>query len=205
MDVMKSFMRGYTCWFAVVGFVLVMTSNLDADEQADHDALRKIKAVYEEAVKSDDLSRLLPHLSENLTAVTPTGEEVKGGQELQAYFKRIWDLIGKGGAYQVKVNVTNTDLYGDIAVSYGTTEEFVKSDAGKEYRFPMLWTAVAKREDNGWKAVRMHGSIDPLGNVFVKTQLNAIKWMYGVGGLIAGLVIGFLLSFLRRARTASLT
>jgi ketosteroid isomerase-like protein len=201
MDAMKASIRGCTGWFAVVGVVFVLASRLGADEQADHEALRKIKAIYEEAVKSDDLNKLLPHLGGNMTAVTPTGEEVKGPQELQAYFKRIWELIGKGGAYQVKVNVTNTDLYGDIAVSYGTTDEFVKTDAGKEYRFPMLWTAIAKREDNAWKAVRMHGSIDPLTNVFVKTQLQAIRWMYGLSGLFAGLVLGFLLSFLRRARS----
>jgi len=197
---MKLIARGYQWCFGMFGALLASATVLYAAEEADHEALRKIKAIYEEAVKSDDLSKLFPHLGGNLTAVTPTGEEVKGAQELQAYFKRIWDLIGKGGAYQVKVNVTNTDLFGDIALSYGTTEEFVKTAEGREYKFPMLWTAVARRDNGEWKAIRMHGSIDPLGNVFVATRLNAIKWIYGGGGLLVGLVAGFLLLRLRRRR-----
>jgi ketosteroid isomerase-like protein len=194
-------MKGYRWWVGVVGFVIARATVGYAAEEADHEALRKIKADYEESVKSDDLSKLIPHLGGNMTAVTPTGEEVKGAQQLQSYFKSIWDLIGKGGTYQVKVNVTNTDLYGDIAVSYGTTDEFVKTAEGREYKFPMLWTAVARREDGGWKAIRMHGSMNPLSNVFVTTQLNATKWIYGGGGVLVGLIVGFLLSMLRRART----
>lgn len=187
--------------FAALAILLLNALPLHADEQADREALAKIRAVYEDAVKSDGLSKLLPHMGANLTAVTPTGEEVKGSQELQAYFKKIWGMIGKGGSYQVKVNVTNTDLYGDIAVSHGSTDEFVKTAEGKEYKFPMLWTAVLRREEGGWKAIRMHGSMDPLTNVFVATQLSATKWIYGGGGLVVGIVAGFLLSRFRRSRS----
>jgi ketosteroid isomerase-like protein len=198
---MKIYTRAHRLCFGLIGLLLSSPLALYADEQADREALAKIRGIYEEVVKSDDLSKLLPHLSGNFTAVAPTAVEVKGTQELQSYFKGIWDLIGKGGAYQVKVNATNTEFYGDIAVSYGTTDEFVKTAEGKEYKFPMLWTAVSRREDGGWKAIRMHGSIDPLTNVFVKTQLNATKWIYGGGGVAVGLVAGLFLAMLRRARS----
>lgn len=171
-----------------------------AAEEADRAALRKIRGLYEEVVKTDDLTRLMPYLAPNVTAVTPTGEEVKGPQELQAYFKRIWDMIGKGGSYEVKVNLGATDLYGDIAVSHGTTNEFVRADNGSEYRFPMLWTAVSRKDSGEWKVIRMHGSIDPLTNVFVTTQLKAVKWLYGLGGLVVGLLAGVGFHFLRRRR-----
>ncbi|HWP57521.1 MAG TPA: nuclear transport factor 2 family protein [Candidatus Acidoferrales bacterium] len=197
---MRAVVREHYRGFAIAAVVLASAMAAQASEEADHEALRKIKATYEEVVRSEDLSRLFPHLGANLTAVTPTGDEVKGAQELQAYFKKIWELIGKGGTYQVKVNVTNTELYGDLALSYGTTDEFIKTAEGREYRFPMLWTAVARKENGDWKAIRMHGSINPLNNVFVNTWLNTTKWVYGGGGLVAGLVAGFLLSLLRRRR-----
>lgn len=196
---MKRYMRAYRLCFAVVGCLFLAPSALGANEQADREALAKLRAIYEEAVKSDDLSKLFPHLAGNFTAVAPTGVAVKGPQELQSYFKSIWDLIGRGGAYQVKVNATNTEFFGDIALSYGTTDEFVKTAEGKEYKFPMLWTAVSRREEGGWKAIRLHGSMDPLSNVFVKTQLQATKWIYGGGGVVVGLVVGFLLAMLRRS------
>lgn len=198
---MKMHRRMQGWCFGVVGVFLLAPWTLYADEQADREALAKLRAIYEEVVKSDDLSKLFPHLGGNFTAVAPTGVQVKGTQELQSYFKGIWDLIGKGGVYQVKVNATQTDFYGDIAVSYGTTDEYVKTAEGKEYKFPMLWTAVSRREDGGWKAIRLHGSMDPLGNVFVKTQLDATKWIYGGGGVIVGLVAALLLHLIRRARS----
>jgi hypothetical protein len=91
-------------------------------------------------------------------------------------------------------------LYGDIAVSHGTTDESIRTAAGKVYHFPMLWTAVSRKENDAWKVIRMHGSIDPLTNVFVMTQLNATKWIYGLGGLLLGLLVGILTRFVPRRR-----
>ena len=86
---MKLTTRARLFCLGALGFLPSMAMPLHADEQADREALTKIRALYEEAVKSDDVSKLLPHMGANLTAVTPTAEEVKGGQELQAYFKKI--------------------------------------------------------------------------------------------------------------------
>ncbi len=148
--------------------------------------LRAIKALYEEVVQSDNLTRLLPYLPDKLTAVTPTGETLKNPQELQAYFHKIWEMIGKAGTYQVKVDVEHTELYGDLALSYGTADELIRTAAGKEWRFPMLWTAVLRKDGEQWQMVRMHGSLDPLTNVFVTTQLRLTRWLYGGGGIVVG-------------------
>jgi ketosteroid isomerase-like protein len=190
-----------TFFLALGGIFLLGPAPSRADEEADRAELRKLRALYEEVVKSDDLTKLMPYLPPSLTAVTPTGEQVKGPNELQEYFKKIWGMIGRGGTYQVKVNLGSTDLYNDIAVSYGTTDEFIKTAEGTEYQFPMLWTAVSRKENGAWKVIRMHGSIDPLTNVFVTTQLNTLKWVYGVGGLIVGLILGILTRFIRFRRS----
>jgi ketosteroid isomerase-like protein len=186
---------------ALAGVFLLRPAPSRADEEADRAELRKLRALYEEVVKSDDLTKLMPYLPPRFTAVTPTGEQVKGPNELQEYFKKIWGMIGRGGTYQVKVNLGSTDLYNDIAVSYGTTDEFIKTAEGTEYQFPMLWTAVSRKQNGAWKVIRMHGSIDPLTNVFVTTQLNALKWIYGVGGLTVGLIVGILTRFIRFRRS----
>lgn len=47
----------------------------------------------------------------------------------------------------------------------------------------------------------MHGSIDPLTNVFVMAQLRLTQWLYGAGGVVVGLGVGLLLRGLRRRRT----
>jgi hypothetical protein len=64
----------------------------------------------------------------------------------------------------------------------------------------MLWTAVSRKVEGDWNVIRMHGSIDPITNVFVMTELKAAKWIYGLGGLILGLALGVLSRFIRRRR-----
>lgn len=195
------------CFFAMVtGCALLIPEISHADEQEDRAALSKIRGLYEEVVKTDDLSKLMPYLADNMTAVTPTGEEVKSPQELQAYFKKVWEMIGKGGTYEVKANLGRTDFYGDIAVSSGTTDEFIRSSAGNDFKQLGFWTAVTRKTDGQWKVIRMHGSMDPLTNSFVTTfraaELKITKMIYGLGGLGVGLLVGFGFYFIRRRQTA---
>jgi ketosteroid isomerase-like protein len=199
---MRRFLPGVFCLMMTV---MLQPARLGhADEEADRAALRKIRGLYEEVVKTDDLTKLMPYLAEDLTAVTPTGEEIKSPQELQAYFKKVWGMIGKGGTYEVKANLGRTDFYGDIAVSSGTTDEFIRSAAGNEFKQLGFWTAVTRKIDGQWKVIRMHGSMDPLTNSFVTTfhaaELKITKWVYGLGGLIVGLLLGTLTRFIRFQR-----
>ncbi len=192
-------------YFWTLAIILTTPVITLADEEAERAALRRIRETYEQVVQSNDLSKLMPYLAKDFTAVTPTAEQVKNPAELQGYFKRVWELIGKGGIYNVKVNVDQTDLYGDIAVSRGTTEEFIRSSIGNEFKERGFWTAVSQKQDGEWKVIRMHGSINPLTNSFVThfraVELRTTKWVYGLGGLILGLAVGFLTRFIRRSRS----
>ena len=82
-----------------------------------------------------------------------------------------------------------TDLFGDVAVSRGTTEEVVRLANGKELDFSAFWTAVCHKEDGTWKVFRMQATLNPVDNVFVTLQLKKAKLIYGIGGLIAGALL----------------
>src|SRR5215472_6671728 len=113
---MKLLLAAITCVI-----LCAVGSPVRADEESDRAALRMIRTNYMEAVNSGDPSKMAPFLSKEVTGVMVTGEEVKGLDGLVAYWKKIQDLIGTGGSYHVAVNVDKTDLYGDIAVSRGST------------------------------------------------------------------------------------
>jgi ketosteroid isomerase-like protein len=169
----------FCCWNTVA----------HADEDADRTALRMIRTNYVEAVNSGDLSKIKNDLSTNVTGVMVTGKAVEGYDELVSYWKGIQDLIGTGGTYHVAVNVDKTDLFGDVAVSRGTTEEAVRLASGKELDFSAFWTAVCHKEDGTWKVVRMQATLNPIDNVFVTLQLKKAKLIYGIGGFIAGALL----------------
>ena len=169
----------------------------DADEPA-HAALRQIKAAYEEAIRSDDLSKMAPYVAPNATGVMLTAEEVKGIDGLKAYWGKIKDLMGPGGRYEVTVNPNRSDLFGDTALAHGSTEDIVRIGSGKVYRFSSLWTAVCRKENGQWKVIRMQGTMDPLTNPFVNMRVQFNRIAFGTGGLVLGLLLAMILKRLRK-------
>ena len=167
-----------------------------ADEDADRAALRMIRTNYEMAVNSGDLSKIENDLSTNVTGVMVTGKAVEGYDGLVAYWKDIQTLIGTGGTYHVIVNVDKTDLFGDVAVSRGTTDEAVRLSNGKELDFSAFWTAVCHKEGGTWKVFRMEATLNPVDNVFVSLQLKRAKLIYGIVGFIAGAFLALAMRFL---------
>jgi hypothetical protein len=160
-----------------------------ADEEADHEALRKLRAVYEQAVREDRLDLLAPHLDPEFTGVMLTGELVVGLDGMKAYWKKIKDLMGPGGRYTVTLEPDLSTLLGDVALAKGTTSDVVVTDRG-EYRFKAHWTAVCRRVGGEWKILRVQGSMDPVGNPFVKKFLSTSAVWSGGGGAGVGLALG---------------
>ena len=178
--------------------LLFASTDIRADEEADHAELRKIKAAYEEAVNKADPTKIAPYLSENVTGVMITGEEVKGFAGLEAYWKKIQQLMGPGGTYHVKVNADSTEFHGDVSISRGNTEDVVKLASGTEFRFTSFWTAVCRKENGAWKVVRMQATMDPVDNVFVKARVQTTKIAYGAIGVVSALLVVFFARVLRR-------
>jgi ketosteroid isomerase-like protein len=160
-----------------------------ADDDADRAALKMIRTNYEAGVNSGDLSKIKADLSRDVTGVMVTGKSVEGYDGLVAYWKEVQALIGTGGTYHVTVNVDKTDMFGDVSVSRGTTDETVRLPNGKELDFSAFWTAVCHKEDGTWKVLRMEATLNPIDNVFVSLQLARARLIYGIGGLVCGIIL----------------
>jgi ketosteroid isomerase-like protein len=178
--------------------VFVLTAPARADDESDRAGLRLILTNYMEAVNSGAPAKIAPFLSKEVTGVMVTGEEVKGFEGLEAYWKKIQNLIGPGGNYHVTVNVDKTDLFGDIAVSRGNTEDVVRLATGKELRFDSRWTSVCHKENGSWKVVRMQAAMDPVDNVFISLRLQKTRLAAGAVGLLAGIILTAVAGFLRK-------
>ena len=187
-------------YVATVAVLCCLNSTVYADEEADRAALRLILTNYMDAVNSGQVSKLAPFLSKEVTVVMVTGEEVKGLEGLEAYWKKIQDLIGPGGSYHVTVNVDKTDFYGEAAISRGNTEDVVRLGNGKELPFSSRWTSVCRKEDGAWRVIRMQAAMNPVDNVFISLKGQRDKLAFGIGGVVAGVIINFAIQFLRRGR-----
>jgi SnoaL-like protein len=186
------------CLLALAG----SSGSAAADEAADHEALRKMRRVYEQAVAEDRIDLLSPYLDKEFSGVMLTGELVVGPEGMKAYWKKIKDLMGPAGRYTVTLEPDLSMLFGDVALAKGTTSDVVLTDRG-EYRFKAHWTAVCRRVEGEWKILRVQGSMDPVGNPFVKKLVTtSAAWSGGGGGglgLAVGLVAGILIGRRRKA------
>ena len=172
-----------------------------ADDQADHEALRKLVDIYEQTIAEAKPDLIKPHLADDFTGVMVTAEEVDSFQSLDAYWKTIQDLLGEGGTYRVTVNIPQPSvIVGDLAYAHGTTEDVATTSAGTEYRFEGRWTAVCRKIDGDWKIVRIHGSMDPIANAFVAAAVKGASYTAaGIAGVL-GLAVGIGLTLLVRRR-----
>jgi ketosteroid isomerase-like protein len=188
------FIRHRFFWRSLFVFAIlfVFSSALWADEEADRSALRKISATYEDALNSNDLAKLKPLLADGFTGVMISGDEIKSFEDLQAFWKKIWDLVGAGGSYHVTVVTDQTDFFGDVAVSRGYSEEVFHTAAGKEFAFRPRWTAITRRQNGEWKIYRVEGTVNPMDNAVVTEIVRRARITVGVSGVVAGLVLGFL-------------
>lgn len=181
----------------IVAMLCFLSSIVRADQDADRAALRMIRTNYEDAANFGDLSKIKSDLSDQVTGVMVTGQPVAGYDGLVSYWKGIKDLIGPGGNYHVTVNTDKTDLFGDVAVSRGTTDESVRLGNGKDLNFSSYWTAVCHKENGKWRVFRMQATLNPVQNVFVSLQMNKVKMTYGLGGFVIGAFLVLLIQLLK--------
>jgi uncharacterized protein (TIGR02246 family) len=174
-----------------------MSPSQQSDE-ADHNALRKIGATYEDALNSRDPDKIKPLLADGFTGVVVSGDEVRTFEDLQAFLKRVWDQTGEGGRHHVKVVADHTDLFGDLAVARGHIEESFHTSAGQDFAFQARWTVVARRQDGEWKIFRVHAGLNPMDNVIITEIVRRTKVFYGLAALGVGVVLGFTLRSLWR-------
>jgi ketosteroid isomerase-like protein len=171
--------------------------------EADHEALRQLKAGYERAIREDRIDTLRAHLHADFHGVMVTGRPVDSFDDLQAYWRDIKALIGEGGSYVTTLNPELSDVIGDVALARGTTDDVVVTSDGQEFRFKSLWTAALQKQDGQWKIRRVQGSMDPVDNPFVREFIRRAVVRTTVAGVVAGIALGFLMAYFwtrRRAR-----
>jgi ketosteroid isomerase-like protein len=180
---------------------------VDDAAEADHEALRRLKAVFEKAASENKLDLLRPYVNDDFSAVTYTDREFTDFDAFKARWQKTRDEIVGDGSYKVTLLPERSEIYGDFAIARGDSENVLVNQAGKEFHFTSHWTAVCRKVDGQWKIVRAHSSLDPFGNPMlidgVKSKVLQTAGIAGFGGLIVGSLAAYLLTRRRAGRVAS--
>ena len=171
--------------------VLILAVPAIAADGSDEDkqALRAMARLFEQAVGQRDLTKFQAVLAPEFRGTLVT-DEVVNRDSIAGFWNWVWGLIGQKGKWEVKIEPDDTMFFGDIAVARGVANDHIVTESGRDYRFQWHWTLVLQKRDGQWKGLAGHGSMDPLGNPFIRVEQRWMKALFGGGGVLVGLVAG---------------
>jgi ketosteroid isomerase-like protein len=179
-----------------------------AADEAEHAALRQFKALFEKAVNENNLELMKPHLHQPFSVVTYTDREFTDFEAFKARWQKTREeLLGSGGQYRLTLDPDRSEIFGDIAVAHGNSDNVMVTAAGDEHRFPSHWTVVFHKVDGQWKILRAHNSLNPFDNPMLKAGVRKLVIRYAAGALVVGAILGSAISLLlaRRRRPVAAT
>ncbi|HET7033278.1 MAG TPA: nuclear transport factor 2 family protein [Casimicrobiaceae bacterium] len=166
----------------------------------DRKQLRAMLAEFEAAINAQSIERMIAEMDDSVTVIWLNAEVSRGKDQVRAYYGR---MVGHDKAilnkYLTKATIgAPARFYGDVAIADGSTADEFYPIARGVFRLDSRWsTTVAKNPAGEWKIVLLHLS----SNVFNNPLLDEVKADIvkgAVGGLIAGLMLMYVVMRLRR-------
>lgn len=167
-----------------------------AQEDPAHNELRTLYKEVLQSITSGDIDKTLTYVHPNVVVTWQNLEVARGHQGLRDFFNRMGKDMFKG----YKTPPTPDDLTvlygGDTGVSWGTSVGQYQV-AGQSLEFTNRWTATVVKEDGRWLLASYHVSNNVLDNPLLNAAVRSLIWV-GIGALIVGLLIGWLVGRRRR-------
>lgn len=185
--------------------LLIPALAAQAAEDPAHDELRALLKGVETAVNTEQYGDLARYFHKEMSVTTINQEVLSAPDEIEPYFEK-W--FGPGGFLKkVEMTLTADDLtkfYGDgsLGVVRGAGEENYYLADNRYFEMKTRWTATVIRDTDGkWRILTLHIGTNFLDNPILAAAEQSLKTAAigsGIGGLIIGMVIMFVL---RRRRT----
>lgn len=198
----------FTCiFFLAVNQAVAQPVITNGGTEAEHQQLREMKAVYEDAISHNKLDLLKPMLDENFSFVTFTDSVFDIKKQSFEDFKKDWNdtrnKMLKGGSYSVILDPDVSLIIGDIAIASGTAYHKIVKGDGTTYELPGQFTVVLHRKNNAWKVIRVHSSIKSFDNPLLTDTVKRLVIKTGIAALALGMLVGALLAYLFMRRKTS--
>lgn len=171
---------------------------------ADREQLLKIFREIETSINSQSLERMTAQMDPQAVVVWSNGEMSRGPKEVLDYYERM--VKGKDRIlekYMTKAKLNGHARFlgdGTVAIADGTMEDEYFPIIRGPFKLDAKWTTTAAKINGEWKVVALHLSANVFNNVLIDEAKRALMLAVG-GGLVAGLVLGWLAGR-RRARRA---
>jgi uncharacterized protein (TIGR02246 family) len=171
--------------------------------EADHEELRALRDRLAEAVGKLDADALAPLFTKDFTVTMADQTHVATVAELKSFFEsrfRASDSPVTAVRIQPDADVLTHFLDDKTAVNWGRSRDTYTLRRGGEVVLDSRWTATFCKEDGHWKFAAIHAGVNMLDNPIL-TAASSGKYVWGMGALVIGLIVGMFMA--RRKRAAA--
>jgi Calcium/calmodulin dependent protein kinase II Association. len=172
------------------------------DREADHNELRAMLRTATDAMNTSNFDALRPLFYNPVSITTVDQKLFTSFDDFKAYYEGLL----KGGGAQLKSITFKpeadalTEFVGDnIGLSHGTSTDTYTFADGDVRTMTSRWTATVYKDNGKWKILNLHIGTNLLDNPVTATLKGYVKKAALVGG-VGGLIIGFIIAWLLRRR-----
>lgn len=174
------------------------------EREADHAQLREMLRTVETAVSDNQLDTLLPLLDDDFALTMLDQTLITSPAELKAYFQRHFEASGavlKSVRIKPEADVLTRFLDENTGVNRGTSTDTYTLRSGTQVVLHTRWSGTFRKVDGRWKIVALHVGANVLDNPILGFAQRG-RQLWGAGGVVLGVVLGFLLGRRGAARRA---
>lgn len=176
-------------------------------EDPAHQELRAIKEAMVKSFNVRDYAGFLRHLHPNVVATWQNSEVAHHPEGVEAFMRKMSEGDSKVvERVQADLKVDElTSLYNDknTGVAFGTVDQDFEFANGKHLQLTSRWTATFAKENGRWLLVAFHVSANVFDNPIIALAVKKTALGIGIGSAVIGLVAGWLLGRLRKAKALS--
>lgn len=164
------------------------------NREHDREQLRAIQAVFEQAIINNSIEDIRQYTHKDFSFVSFTDRSFKDFDS----FAKQWgvtreQMLGQKGKFSSQLNPEPSFFYDDIAICHGCATNQMKDKKGKDFVYTSNWTVVCKKEQEGWKVIRAHNSLNPFSNPMlvagVKGRIIGTAAITFTVGIILGAIV----------------
>ncbi|MGE3807346.1 MAG: nuclear transport factor 2 family protein [Gemmataceae bacterium] len=197
----------------LVGFLLCLAplsaqEDKPKTEDPAHQKLRDLRDRLLASFNKRDIDALLKDVHENVVVTWQNGEVSRGHKGVREFYDKMMN-----GPQKIVQNVTANNVEADdltmlsadgkYGVAWGKMDEHFSLSDGKDFDLANRWTASLARDGDEWKVVSLHVSANIFDNGVQNLAIKQVMMYAGGGGLLAGLIVGALITVLLKRRSAS--
>ena len=169
----------------------------EGTEDPAHAELRLLRQHMEDAMNARDIDSILEGVADDVVFTTMNDDVVRGKENIRSYFNKMMT----GPDARVKEVKTHfevdelTILYGEpgssrFGVAYGHSDDEYTLADGTTFEVSPRWSATMMRDEQSWKIVNFHYSVNMFNNPVISQAMKKIAFI-SLGALVLGLFIGF--------------